>query len=229
MLMDALERSVQTDVYHERDPRAFVNYQLREMDVLYSLVNKSGARTVVLKCLMESQRMVGLLGEFPGSTGVWMFRHHQDVVNSMLRSFNNQAAQVRRIAQDRDSDGWLGENMSDETHALVKELARGSLDDATGAAIQWYFRNIRFFEQNLADDPRINLMHYESLVRDPDREISWMFEKNNLSFESHITKWINARSIGKSSPPGIRADVQELCNQLYERLIAAYRESRGVL
>ena len=29
MLMDVLERSYETDVYHERDPRAFDGYQMR--------------------------------------------------------------------------------------------------------------------------------------------------------------------------------------------------------
>ena len=227
MLMDALERSSQTEVFHERDPRAFDNYQLRDIDHIRSLVEESGAETVVLKCLMESQKLKALLREFPNVTGVWMFRHYTDVVNSMLRSFKNQAAQVMRIAKDRDADGWLGENMSNETHSIVQNLTCDPIDDPSGAAIQWYFRNLRYFEQGLENDSRINLMHYESLVTEPEHEIKWMFEQNQLRFERRITKWINARSVGKREPPAIRSDVKQLCDELYEQLIGAYKLERN--
>ena len=41
MVMDVLERSYATEVYHERDPRAFANYQLREEEVIQSLIAHS--------------------------------------------------------------------------------------------------------------------------------------------------------------------------------------------
>ena len=41
MLMDALERSFETDVYHERDPRAFDNYLMRPPEVIARLHARS--------------------------------------------------------------------------------------------------------------------------------------------------------------------------------------------
>ncbi len=224
MLMDALERSTATEVYHERDPRAFSNYQLLDMPHVKDLIARSRAELVVLKCLMESQKLDTYLTEFAGSRAVWMFRHYDDVVNSMLISFRNQAAQVKRIALDRNSDGWLGECMSDETHELITTLTRKNLDDPSAAAIQWYFRNKRFFEQNFETDDRVDLMHYDRLVVAPNIEVMRLFEANDLKYTRSITKYINARSLGKRRSPALRDDVRELCESLYQEMISIYAE-----
>ncbi|WP_022948486.1 sulfotransferase [Methylohalobius crimeensis] len=223
MLMDVLERSLQTEVFHERDPRAFVNYHLRDIPHIQELVKRSRAEVVVLKCLMESQKLRDLLATFPQSRGVWMFRHYNDVVNSMIKSFRNQAAQVKRIARDKNSDGWLGEQMSDETHNLVVRLTRSELDDANAAAIQWYFRNIRFFEQDFADDQRVELVHYDTLVKRPEEEVQRLFTAHHLKFSKSITKFINSRSICLHNAPTLRQDVTDICDQLYTRLLGAYK------
>ena len=41
MVMDVLERSLETDVYHERDPRAFDNYEMRPLEVIRGLRARS--------------------------------------------------------------------------------------------------------------------------------------------------------------------------------------------
>ena len=42
MVMDVLERSLGTDVYHENDPRAFERYEMRDPAVIRQLANGSG-------------------------------------------------------------------------------------------------------------------------------------------------------------------------------------------
>lgn len=229
MVMDVLERSYSTEVYHERDPRAFDNYQLREEQVIQNLISGARSPLVVVKCLMESQKLAQLMTSFAPARALWVFRDYRDVVNSMLRSFGNQAKQVRRIAADRNADGWLGECMSDATHAIVAELAREDLDDASAAALQWYFRNIRFYEQHLDQNPGVLTVHYDDLVSDPAVEFKRVFEFAGIELSSRVLKGVSASSVRRRPPPVLRTDVEALCQQLYERLQAGNRADAAVL
>ncbi len=220
MVMDVLERSYRTAVFHERDPRAFDNYQLRAEPVIDALFERSRAELVVVKCLMESHKLAVLLERFAPTKALWVFRDYRDVVNSMVRSFRNQAKQVARIARDRDADGWLGAGMSDETHAVVRRFAATPLDDLSAAAVQWYFRNIRFFEQGLADDPRVLPVCYEDLVTDPGPQFARIFRFAGLALEPRVVKQVRASSIGRHAEPALRPDVEARCTELYQRLTA---------
>lgn len=226
MVMDVLERSFETAVYHERDRRAFENYQLRPASVIDALIARSRAPLVVVKCLMESQKLAVLLERFAPARALWVFRNYHDVVNSMLRSFGNQAAQVRRIAADRNSDGWLGECMTDETHARVRELLATEIDNPSAAALQWYFRNLRFFEQGLAPDPRVRLVHYDDLVTNPDREFAGIFALAGIAFTPRVMKHVRASSVGRNAPPRLRGDIDALCAALYARMKSAVADRR---
>lgn len=229
MVMDVLERSYSTEVYHERDPRAFENFQLREEQVIRHLISRCRSPLIVVKCLMESQKLAQLMDAFVPSRALWVYRDYRDVVNSMLRSFGNQAKQVRRIAADRNADGWLGECMSDATYALVAELATDDLDDASAAAIQWYFRNIRFYEQQLDQNPDVLTVHYDDLVTAPAEQFKRVFEFAGIGLSPRVLKHVSASSIRRRPPPVLRADVEALCQQLYTRLQEDNRVGPGVL
>ena len=67
MITDVLRRSVETDVYHETDPRAFEDYEMRPLSVIRNLVDQSPARVIVFKCLCELQDLRQLLDAFPSA------------------------------------------------------------------------------------------------------------------------------------------------------------------
>lgn len=216
LLMEVLERSLDTDVYHETDPRAFVRYQLRDDAVLHQLIDRSPAPLVVIKCLMESQRLHLLLDNFAPARAIWVVRRYPDVVNSMIKSFPNQAAQVSRVAQG--SDEWLAENMAPETLSLVRELTAQPLDDVSAAAIQWWFRNRIYLDQALDRDPRIMLLHYEDLVTAPATILPTIAAFAGIELGDRALRIITASSVGKRPSPPLRADVMHLCEALYSRL-----------
>ena len=218
MVMDVLERSYATEVYHERDPRAFANYQLREEEVIQSLIAHSRSPLVVVKCLMESQKLSSLMNAFVPARALWVFRDYHDAVNSMMRSFCNQANQVNRIVQDRDSDGWLGDCMSDATHEIISRLTTPDLDDANAAAIQWYFRNVRFYEQRLDRSPEMLAVHYDDLVTEPGEQFKRVFDFAGIEFSPRVLRRVRDSSIRRRLPPELREDVEDLCQQLYVRL-----------
>ena len=100
MLMDILEKSYEADVYHERDPRAFDNYQMREASVIRELCDQSRASKFVIKALCELQDIESLMSDSQPAKTIWIVRDYHDVVASMLKSFGNMEKQVLRIFQE---------------------------------------------------------------------------------------------------------------------------------
>ncbi len=220
MLMDVLERSFATDVIHERDQRAFERFQMREPAVIRTLVEGSRGGHFIIKSLCELQHLTRLMEEFAPARTVWIVRDYNDVVNSMRVSFGNQAKQVKRIAKDRDSDGWQGQGMSDATHALVKEQVHPEITDVSAAALIWYFRNQLFFDQCFDRDPRVLLVRYESLVTQPTPEFQRIFAFLDLPYRPWHSRKVVAHSIHKARQPEIEPAVRELCEAMTARFDA---------
>ncbi len=222
MMMDVLERSFETDVYHERDSRAFDNYQMRDVKVIQPLVAQSKAPCFIVKSLCELQRLSRLMDEFKIDESrpakmIWVNRHYFDVVSSMLVSFRNQANQVKRIAADRHSDGWLSGGLSDETYEHIQMLVHPDISDASAAALTWYFRGILFFEQGFDTDPRVQLVQYETLVTEPQAEFARIFGFLGLEYSQRVSSKVFGSSVRRRSPPEIDAPILALCSSLATR------------
>ncbi|WP_426416988.1 sulfotransferase domain-containing protein [Aestuariirhabdus sp. LZHN29] len=227
MVMDIFDRCIDTDVYHETDERAFDNYQMLPIDRIQGLVLSSRSRCFIIKCLCELQSIDTLMGSFGNVRVVWVVRHYHDVVNSMLVSFRNQAEQVKRIIRYRVSDGWLSEGMSDETYNLLCEtVGDKELDDASASALQWYFRNILFFEKNLENHEDVMLVRYEDLVRNPSMQMDRLYGFAGLDESYHFSKEIYSSSIGRKKPLDIQSDVEILCQALYNKFETYFSPSK---
>jgi len=217
MLMDRLDRSYLTDVYHERDPRAFDNYRMRDRAVIRQLVERSRAPTFVIKALCELEQLSELMTEFAPAKTVWIVRDYRDAVRSALISFGNFTKQVARIAADRHVDDWRARGMSDATHALVRQLWHPEMSEASAAALLWYFRNVLFFEQAFDRDPRVRLVSYERLVQEPEQECASIFGFLGVSYSKEITRGVFASSIRHKPVSGIDPAVAQLCEGLAQQ------------
>jgi len=217
LLMNLLERSFQTDVYHESDPRAFDNYEMRPAEIIDRLIENSRAPVFVIKALCELQDLSALMARYAPSKTVWIVRRFDDVVNSMTASFRNFHKQLQRIVLDRHADGWRSRGMSDDTHALLTQLVHPEITEADGSALQWYFRNVLFFEQSFDADPRVLLLRYEDLVSDPEATVKRMFEHLSLPFSQRITRDVFATSVGKRPASALDRPIREACEALAAR------------
>lgn len=220
MLMNVLEKSWQTDVYHERDSRAFEDYQMRERRVIHRLREQSPASHFAIKALCELQDLPSLMAEFEPARVIWIYRHYHDVVNSMLRSFTGFSGQFRAIALDRDSAGWRGRGMSDATHALIASIGQKDIGEASAAAMQWYYRNMLYFERALDSNPQVMLVRYEDLVTRPNEEFGRIFEFLGLEFTGRVARKVFASSIRRNAHPELDVKVETVCSELYDRFQA---------
>ncbi len=219
MLIECLDWSGQTDVYHESDPRAFRDYQMFPRDVIHSLVNSSRFPFFVIKALCEAEQIKAMLDEFSPAKAIWVVRDFRDTVNSAVRNFPDFTERVQEMADDPMSvTGWFARGLSDETLALLRRLNYPDMNSESASALRWYIRNVLFFEQGLEKDGRVLVIHYGDLVTDPSPTMEAVFRFIGLAdYSSFITRKIHARSLRKNPEPPIHPDIYEACMQLQER------------
>lgn len=217
MVMDVLERSLDTDVYHETDPRAFANYEMRERGVIANLRENSPARCFVIKALCEGQWLPRLLDDFAPARALWVVRHYADVANSMALNFRTTAAVMKRIRDDRNAGGWRSRGMSDSTHALIRDLIADDISERAAAAVQWYMRNVLFFELRLQHEPRVQLVFYEPLVGQPQNEFERICRFVDLPYSTRLVRDVFATSVRKNRTPDLGSRIAGLCEDLWAR------------
>lgn len=220
LLMDVLDASWDTQVFHETDSRAFERYEMRDLGTIHRLAAKCPAPIFVIKALCELDRIGTLMDEFSPAKCLWIVRDWRDSVHSAIKSFGNFVPQWKRLSQGDVSD-WRGRGMSEATRSLLAELYRSGASEAEGAAIMWLYRNSLFFEQQLENDPRVRCVFYEDLVQDPDREVEAVYDFLGLrGFSTAVAGRIHARSVRRRIPPDISPAVSGLCDDLLARFHA---------
>ena len=217
LVMDILERSWETEVIHERDPRGFANYEMRPLPVIRELARRSPAPVFVIKALCEAERLPELLDALAPARALWVLRHYDAVARSMLRSFPNQAQVARWLAQGPDESWWPGRGVSDETRALLREVVHDGLTDASGAALLWWCRNRLYFERGLREDQRVRLVRYEELLADPGRWIGEAAAFLGLRPTSAMRALVRPRPARAKPCEGIEPAVRALCDALWRR------------
>lgn len=217
MLMDLLERSTSTDVYHERDARAFQDYVMRDPAVIRKLAQRSKAPVFAIKSLCELDRLPRLMEEFQPSQMVWIVRDYRDMINSALVSFPSLPGSVEKIYHDRNAAGWRSQGMSDDTYGHLRRLYRPGMDVASAVALFWYMRNVLYFESGFDRDARVALTLYEQLVSEPDRELRRVFDFLDLEYSPFVSRHVFASSIRRRQAPTLDPEVDALCAGLLER------------
>ncbi len=219
LLMDVLERSVKTDVYHEIDKRAFDSYLMKPIADINLLKKNSKAEFFVIKGLCEAQKTEVLLNELSPAKAIWVVRHYNDVINSMNISFKSTVEVFQQIKIDKLAGGWRTENISDQTYQLVKTLVHPGLTNKSASALLWYIRNIIYFEKGYDTNNNIKVLNYNGLVLNPERTLTNINKYTGLSYKPFMSSIINSNSIKKNEEPVIDEEISNLCSNLWERFM----------
>lgn len=219
LLMDVLDASAKTQVFHETDPRAFEQYEMRDLVVIRKLARQCRAPVFVIKALCELDRIKPLMDTFTPAKTLWVVRDWRDSINSAIKSFGNFVPQWKRLV-DGDTNDWRGRGMSPAIRELLTELYHPDASEAEGAAIMWFYRNSLFFDHQLAADTRVHVVFYEDLVRHPMREVSAVYDILGLTgFNAAIAGRIHSRSVKFSCPFDMPPSVSILCDELLTRFV----------
>lgn len=184
---------------------------------IQALVNAQKSPWVLLKPLHDSQRAVELLEYFPGSRGIWIFRHYDSVVQSHLGYYLHHHLDYLQPLRQMHLDSWMLSGLEYQGTEQVRELlaiADESIPDLY--AVFWYARNALLF-QHLR---RVNLLvvSYENLITDPHRCLQ--------AFNSHLGVELSTKALlvpkhRKTNAPfdfKIRTKIEQACNEMLQQL-----------
>ena len=224
MVMEVFEWTLKTEVFRERDPRLYDNFELCDEATILRQVAASPARYVIVKAVLDGHRLAGLMDLFPGSGAMWMYRHYDDCVNSILQHWPGHRNGIDEIVESGpDAAGWRGRNMTDETLAQLRAEYEPGWNDATCNAWFWYLRHQSFYDQDFDTSPRAVLVRYESLVTEPLRVIGPLADLAGVKMTSLMASVPHARSVRKKPAADIAPKVRERCEAMLARLDATWQ------
>lgn len=219
-IMGCFERCPNADAYNEVDDEAFIDYELKPLNVIDDLIHKSKGTHVVFKSIADLNRADELLEYFPNARIVWIFRNFYDVVNSALKLWREHKEYLRLILEEPERARWRGYNLSKQSLELIRHYYyTDQLSEASARALIWYIRNNMYFERKLDQEKdRVKLVCYENIVTRPAQEVEKIFNDVGCQYRPAYSKHLHPKSIGKHQQAEIEPSILEMCDKLYDRL-----------
>ncbi|MGD8751139.1 MAG: sulfotransferase domain-containing protein [Anaerolineales bacterium] len=222
MLVQQLNKSWQVKLYNEDHPAAFQNWTLRDLNTIEELIGRSFAPVTLFKPILDTYRARILLSGFPEAKVLFAFRHYEDVINSLLR-FEKKRKMRKRLSL---VESWIIEDfeqfslapLPERTKDFIKIRWNNSLSQESGAALWWLFYNSLFFDLELHLDKRVKIVHYGSVVSEPQKEFRKLCSFIDIQFEISMIEGIYSSSVKRYPAPEIDHQIREDCRILWQRL-----------
>lgn len=219
MLMNVYELSFQTQVFHESDPRVFENHHHRERPVVRRYIEASPAPIVVVKALLDTHLIPELLEEFAPAKAIWMFRHPDDTVNSIVKRFKNERNSIDEIAVKRDIENWRAKGFSQKTYEQFCRHYSSDINNETANMLFYYLRHRVFFDLQLDKEPRVYLQNYEALVQNPGSQVARLARFSGMTAEDKLCRPIHSHSVQRDPAPHVVPQVRNLAMHVYQELL----------
>lgn len=224
MLLDCFDRSPQTAVYNETDDDAFVDYELRDLQVLRAIVGASPASHVVLKPTADGNRADEVLDALPGARGIWIFRDYRDAVSSALALFRETSLEyLIKVATRSPVARWRSINITDADRLMIQSHLSRGISEASARALIWFIRNSFLFRLHLDARRDVLVINYEDLVGNPTEVVGMAFKFAGLPFKRNYAAEVFASSIGRRPAPHIDPEIAAACESLLSRMAGCRR------
>jgi hypothetical protein len=229
ILIESLNRSLETEVHGEASPHAMRDWRIRDAPVIEDLISNSPHRIVIFKPLTDSHRAGDFLSLAESARAIWMYRNAADRANSAVAQFGStNLDHLSGFVRGDLLDTWQAQGLSDESMALLRRFNYDDMSPHSAAALFWYIRNILYFEQQLDSDTRVLPLAYEDLVTNPAGTMRGVSEFIGCTFEPVLYDSIHGKSLGRAES-NLAPEVDALCATMYERLRRAQAQRLGAL
>lgn len=235
MLLRFMSRSPWCTVYHEDNDSAMQAHQrLRDGETIRALIAREPKTVVAFKPLNDAQHAKVHLDLHRRARGIWLYRDYRDVVNSMIQKWGADQLQTYLLIGRGDQEVEASDNpasvdariykegMSSNTQEEVRAAAAAGMTAEDAAALHWYCRNRLFFELGLDRDPRVQLVRYQDLVRDPDQYLQRVFKFAGCRYRPQFAADVFATSVRKRPPPSLSEEITARCDSLLHALHTEY-------
>ncbi len=217
------ERDLQARIYRETSELTsgdtLEHVRLNPLPAVKARLARDKASLIVLKPLVESQRVHELTAAFPGSKVLWQYRHYQDVASSNLKAFgqDNGLKDLRPFVQD-DPANWRSQHSTAETRDTIRRFFREDMNPYDAAALFWWARSRLYFDLGLEGDRNVMLCRYEDLATDPAATMRRIYAFLGRPFPGdHIVRDVHPQSVGKGRVSRLSPEVDALCADLLAR------------
>jgi len=235
MVVRGLERSPDVAVHNENDRKVFRRYELRGLDVVRDVTERSRARYTLFKPLCDSHRTDELLAldtTMPPRV-IWAYRGMEGRVRSSLSKFRDHNLTVLAdVAAGQSLDRWQAQGIRPDTMELIHSFDWERTSPASASALFWYVRNRLVLDLGLTDRSDLVVVSYRDLVRNPREAIEPVLNLLDLRFTDDLISHIDAResSSVRATPLDIDPRIRAVCADLEDRLdaVAAAHRSRAV-
>jgi hypothetical protein len=238
MIVYHIAKSWQVTLFNEDNPAAFNLWRLRDFSVIDQLLDRSHGQVTLFKPILDTYRTRILLDRYPTSKVLFAFRHFDDVINSTRNRFYNKNGLYTPSEKVPDHDPrdpvdvWISTDFAeyadtpipDETTRTIKALWHPSLSLASKIALRWLLTNRLYFDLNLDQEERTRVIHYETIVSEPEREFKRIFQFLGLDYQGRVIEGIFSTSVGKNEKPDIDPEIRTQCNELFALLLDQAQE-----
>jgi hypothetical protein len=218
------ERDMNVKIYRESSELTsgdvLEHVRLNPLAEVKARIDRDHAPVVVLKPLVESQRVHELAAAFPGSKALWQYRHYQDVASSNLKAFGmaNGVKDLRPFVEN-DGQNWRSQNSAEETRETIRRFFREDMNPYDAAALFWWARCRLYFDLHLDTNPDVLLCRYEDLAIDPAATMRRIYAFVGVPYPGdHIIRDVHPQSVGKGRVSKLSSEVDRLCAELLGRL-----------
>ena len=218
------ERDLQARIYRETSELTsgdtLEHVRLNPLPAVKARLARDKASLIVLKPLVESQRVHELTAAFPGAKVLWQYRHYQDVASSNLKAFgtDNGLKDLRPFVQN-DPDNWRSQHSTAETRDTIRRFYREDMNPYDAAGLFWWARSRLYFDLGLNGDPDVLLCRYEDLATDPAATMRRIYAFLGRPYPGdHIVRDVHPQSVGKGRVSRLSPEVDSLCADLLARL-----------
>jgi hypothetical protein len=198
--------------------------RLNPLPDVAAVLSRVPAPLVVMKPLVETQRVRTLLSYFPNAKALFMYRRYADVASSDLSKFGprNAIDNIRPIAAG-DTHNWRSAGATPAVRGHVARFFSESMNPNDAAALFWFARNQLYYDLELAARDEVMLCRYEHLTTEPAAVMRRIYGFAGVTCPdlSH-TRQVHSSSVSKGKRLELLPEVRALCEQLQERLDAQY-------
>ena len=228
MLMNIFHLHPDSEVFDESsDSKTFLDFRIRSIEVARQSADDSHYRFPCFKIIADSHVLPSILRGIPDSRVVWMYREYSANAASRLKKFGHATAAIRAVCEGRPGGGWFAEGVSEAARRTLQGLDRSAFTDFDYACLIWWARNQLFFELNLAGEPDVRLLRYETLVVDPKATMQGLFDWIGMPWSAPSMRFVHGRSLNKRNLPALDSQVESLCRELLQRLDEAHDRQRS--
>ncbi|WP_395736476.1 hypothetical protein [Prosthecobacter sp.] len=175
------------------------------------------SQVVLLKPLHDSQRAAALLNTFPGSKGIWIFRHYREVILSHLTYYKGryEAFPYLRDLFELNEQSWKAEGLGEEMRSYILENKGLATTPTAAFALFWLARNSLLFDQ---EHPDLMTVNYNSLVEQPGKSLELLGKHIQLDLNDAYARFPQRFDRERPLPDPIPAPILDACEKMWERL-----------